>query len=362
MLKRVLSLFLLVVMVAVPAATVAANPPTAKDLSSLQAVEDYLKDNLIFREELKSVASEMLVQSGQKEQENIFYTQGGLLENYWPTAEDRVRRDNVKSVIAFAENHDVPVGVVVVPTAAAVKQKLVPDNAPLFNQKEAIAEIYRAMEGKVTATDVYSTLYRNYDLNEEYLYYRTTSRLTALGGYRIYEAVGERLRLSPFALRSYSKEYLVHDYYGELTDSWGKSRVEGDVLAVYSNTSTKRSYDLQVYKTDGTTHNFEGMYPTDGLQQDPFSIYLGGQSAGFELNAREPELERALLVLGDDTVQAVVPFLSDHYDRITYCNPEAASAEDLQQMELEEYDQVLFLYSIETFCDSKSICNIDQIP
>lgn len=362
MLKRVLSLFLLIVMAAVPAATVVVNPPAAQDISSLQAFEDYLKGNLIFREELKNVASEVLVQSGQKEQENIFYTQNGLLENYWPTAEDEVKRSNIKSVIAFAENHDVPVGVVIVPTAAAVKQKLVPDNAPLFNQKEAITEIYRAMEGKVTATDVYSTLYRNFDLNEEYLYCRTTSRLTAQGGYRVYEAIANRLRLTPFALRSYSKEYLVHDYYGELTDSWGRSRVEGDILAVYHNTNLQNDRELRVWGTDGSTEGYDGMYPTDKLQQDPFSIYLGGESAGFELEVLGGEQGRDLLVFGDDAAQMVVPFLSDHYDRVTYCNPELADPKELKQMEMEEYDQVLFLYGIETFCDSRGICKIDNIP
>ena len=151
MLKRILSLFLMVLLVAVPVATVVTNPPSADDFSSLQAVEDYLKNNLIFREELKSVASEVLVQSGQKEQNNVFYTGDGLLSNYWPTAEDKVRRSNTQAITDFSQNHDIPVGVVIVPTAAAVKQKLVPDNAPLYNQKEAIASIYA---GKIKDGDV----------------------------------------------------------------------------------------------------------------------------------------------------------------------------------------------------------------
>ena len=362
MLKRLLSLLLLAALVAVPVATVAVNPPAAEDFSSRQAVENYLKSSLIFREELKSVASEALLQSGQKERDNVFYTKDGLLENYWPTAGDEVRRANTKSVITLSKNHDVPVGVVIVPTAAAIKQKLVPDNAPLFTQKEAIAEIYRAMEGKVTATDVYSTLYNNYDRYEEYLYCRTTSRLTALGGYRIYEALGDRLRLSPFALRSYSKEFPVHNHYGEMTDTWGKSRVEGDILAVYHNMSTDYSYQLQLFAKDGSTQSFDTLYPTHRLEEDPFSVYLGGECAGFELVVQNSGQERSLLVFGDSTVQSVVPFLSDHYDRITYCNLEVVQPEALEQMELENYDQVLFLYSIESFCESQNICKIDRIP
>jgi len=362
MLKRILSLFLMVLLVAVPVATVVTNPPSADDFSSLQAVEDFLKNNLIFREELKSVASEVLVQSGQKEQNNVFYTGDGLLSNYWPTAEDKVRRSNTQAITDFSQNHDIPVGVVIVPTAAAVKQKLVPDNAPLYNQKEAIASIYRSMEGKVTAADVYSTLYHNYDHSQEYLYFRTTSRLTTLGGYRVYEALGERLRLSPFALRSYSREYLVHNYYGELTDVWGKSRVEGDILAVYNNMSSSNTYSLQVTKADGSVESFDTMYPTHKVEEDPFSIYLGGESAGFELTEQSEWPERELLIFGDVNVQVVAPFLADHYDSITYCNLELTGDKTLEQLRLDRYEQVLFLYGLESFCDSPSIQKINNIP
>ncbi|MBR5559579.1 MAG: hypothetical protein IKU72_04975 [Oscillospiraceae bacterium] len=362
MLKRILSLFLIVMLAVVPAATLWVNPPQPEDFSSLQKIEHYLRDNLIFGEELKEVAAEVLLQSGQKELDNIFYTKDGLLENYWPARKDAVRSANTKSVISFAQNHDIPVGVVVIPTAAAIKQKLVPDNAPLYNQKEAISDIYHEMTGKVTATDVYSTLYQNYDVNTEYLYYRTGSGLTSLGGYRVYEAIAERLRLAPLPLNRYSKEYLIHDYYGELTDSWGKNRVVGDILAVYRVTNDQNSYYLQVSDVQGKTTGYETMYPLENMKEDPFSIYMGGECAGFDLTVTGNNKGRSLLIFGDESTRCVAPFLSQHYDRITYCNLENADRNKMRNIDLEEYEQVLFLYSIETFCDSQSIQMVDDIP
>ena len=67
----------------------------------------------------------LLLQSGQTEQHNVFCTDDGLLENYWPTAWDGVRRQNTDAVIDFAKGHDVPVCAVVAPTAAAVKQFII---------------------------------------------------------------------------------------------------------------------------------------------------------------------------------------------------------------------------------------------
>lgn len=362
MLKRILSLFLLLILVLMPAATFLTAPPEKGEITSLQAMEEYLKDNLIFGQMLKNISSEVLLQSGQRERQNVFYSEDGLLANYWPEQGQKIRNSNTHAIIAFAESHDVPVCSVVIPTAAAVKQKNIPDNAPLFNQKEAIAEISREMEGRVTAADVYSTLYQGYDENDEYLYYRTTDRLTTLGGYRVYDAVGERLRLSPLPLRSFSKEYVVHDYYGDLTESWGQNRVDGDILAVYHNNDTESKYRLKVERPDGTTDSYNTMYPQEHLEQDPFSIFLGGESAGFELTVRGSKEERDLLVFGDNSVQSVVPFFSKHYDRITYCNLETTSRSELRKMDLSEYDQVMFVYSIETYCDSQSIRKIDEIP
>ncbi len=361
MLKRVLSLFLIFLLAAVPVATAVTAPPTGQDVASLQAFEEYLKNNLFLREELKNIGSEVMLQSGQKEQDDVYYTADGLLKNYWPSGEEKIRRLNAQAIVAFAQNHDVPVSSVIIPTAAAVKQKLVPDNAPLYNQKEAIAQIGREMEGKVTVTDVYSSLYQCYDTNEEYLYYRTSSRLTSLGGYRIYEALGDRLHLSPLPLHSFSREYLVHGYYGELTDSWGKSRVGGDILAVYTNTSTQNDFRLQVTNLDGTVRSYNSPYPTDRMEEDPFSIYLGGECIGFELTAPGGKLDRSLLIFGDNNVQSVAPFLTGHYDRISYCNLEEIERDELGKLDVQEYDQVLFLYGIETFCDSQVIRKIDEI-
>lgn len=362
MLKRILSLFLLLILIAVPVATFVVAPPEEGQLSSLQSVEEYLKDNLPFGSVLKSIGSGVLLQSGQKEQKNVFCTEDGLVANYWPQQDRQMRDANTHAIIDFAEDHDVPVCSVVIPTAAAIKQKTLPDNAPLYNQKEAIAEIAREMEGKVTAADVYSTLYQGYDESDEYLYYRTTDRLTTLGGYRVYDAVAERLRLSPLPLRRFSKEYAVHGYYGDLTESWGENRVEGDILTLFHDTGSENSYLLELARADGSSADYDTMYPTDRVEEDPFSIFLGGESTGFELTVMGSEEERELLVFGDSSVQNVVPFLTGHYSRITYCNLETASRSQLKKLDLAGYDQVLFVYSIETYCGSEGIQNIDAIP
>lgn len=359
--KQILSLVLILVLAAVPLATAISAPPGDPPINSLAALEDYLRENFPFGEYMKDAAAELQLQTGQRERDGVFCTEDGLIENYWPAGDDSLRQKNTQAIISFAETHNVPVGSVVVPTAAAVKQKMLPENAPLYNQKEAIADINRAMEGRVTAADVYSALYHSYNETEEYLYCRTESRLTALGGYRVYAAVADRLRLSPASLRDFSREYPVHGYYGSLTHAWDENHVEGDILSVYRSISSEARYHLVVTNPDGTAWASAGLYPTARVEQDPFSIYLGGESASFELTTGGSGQGSSLLVFGDSTVQTVLPFMTEHYERITYRNLALLERRDLRDIELSEYDQVLFLYGLETFCDSDEIQKVDAV-
>ena len=358
--KQILSLILILVLAAVPLATVISAPPSG-GISSLADMEAYLRKNFPFGEHLQDVAAELLLQSGQRERDGVFCTDDGLMANYWPQESTALREKNLQAIITFTENHNVPVGSVVVPTAVAVKQQTLPDNVPLYNQKDAIADINRAMEGKVTAADVYSALYHSYNESEEYLYCRTDSHLTALGGYRVYAAVADRLRLSPVSLREFSREYLVHGYYGPLTEAWDENHVDGDILSVYRNIRSEVQYHLVVTNREGTTWASADLYPTDRVEEDPFSIYLGGECASFELSNSGENQSGSLLVFGDSTVQTVLPFMTEHYGRITYRNLALLERRDLRDIDLNDYDQVLFLYGLETFCGSDDIQKVDAV-
>jgi len=356
MIKKILSCIVLGVLVVMPVLSVLLSPPHQQDFSSFQTLENYLDEHLVLADPLRTVSAELSLLAGQKERDGVFYTSDGLLQNFWPTESNTVRQRNTDAIITFAQNHDVPTYSVVIPTAVAIKQKLVPDNAPLYNQKEIITTINRAMEGKVTAIDVYPTLFQAYDDNAEYLYYRTSPRLTTLGGYRVYSDVAERMRLSPRPLRRFSKEYAYHDYYGELTSSWSSKKVQGDILTLYQNTTDSQGYQLTVTNTDGSKSVYNTLFPrARAMLGNPFDIYLGGECIRFDLRVLDRDEGGGLLVFGDDSIESFLPFLAQHYGQVTYINLALISKADLVALNPNSYDQVLFAYSLETFCDSSEI-------
>ena len=57
----------------------------------------------------------------------------------------------------------------------------------------------------------------------------------------------------------------------------------------------------------------------------------------------------SVLIFADDTALSYLPFLIVHYEHITVVNPAEATDDQLAALDPDEYDQVLFTYSVKTF-------------
>jgi hypothetical protein len=68
----------------------------------------------------------------------------------------------------------------------------------------------------------------------------------------------------------------------------------------------------------------------------------------------------SLLIIKSDYANCYVPFLAPHYSRITLVDPEMLSdGESLTDIaNPNDYDQVLFLYDVKSFCEAE---NLDKI-
>ena len=128
---------------------------------------------------------------GQKEQNGVFISGDSLTLDVQPKSLS-VINGNTLAMIDFADEHQIPSYVMLIPTACAVQQGKVPYDkvAPLYNQRQLIDDVYRRVSGHVTAIDVYPTLFNHQD---EYIYYNTDNTITGLGGYYIYTAAAKNL-------------------------------------------------------------------------------------------------------------------------------------------------------------------------
>ncbi len=356
--KRLTAILLLAAFFTLPVYTLATAPPDVLP-TTIEEVESYLSESLLGADYLRERVLDLRLAMGQSEQRGIFYTPQGLVKNLELLGGQSVHSANTREIIRFAENHQKPVYVMLIPTACAIKQQWVPQYAPLYNQKTFIEDAYRGFSGKVTVIDVYPTLFAN---RENYIFYNTDSNLTAYGGYLLYQAAAERMKLTPYDAAQFEQQYPVHDYYGDLYQIWPQRKVQGDVLTAYrfSDGAIGHIVSHPYAKPPAT---YRTLYPTFKADTaSPYDVYLGGYSPKIEIETTGHGHSASLLVFGDRTAQSYLPFLTLHYDRITFADPARLSKEQLAQLQVQDYDQVLFAYSLESYLNSSAPKKVAEIP
>lgn len=315
------------------------------DGSFIDSLEDFFTQNLPAQKPLKDFAVDLKVLGGQKEQNDIFLVEDGLVSDLYPPIESYVA-SNTRQIKEFIDYNNIPTSVMLIPTACAIKQEQMPDFVPLYDQKALIEEIYADFSGAATTVNVYPVLFANRD---KYIFYRTDTNLTGLGGYYIYSVLGSRLGQSPRTLEQFDIEYGTQDYYGELYDSFPSNKVRGDILSYYRFTRFTRAYQVTHYDALGNCKVYYNLFPkhfTD-LEQ-PFDSILGGISPMIKIDISSPYSDK-LLIFADKTVTSYLPFLALHYKNITVVDLFQADDALLDTLDLEQFDQVLCAYSVETY-------------
>lgn len=308
-----------------------------------RAVKEQLGENAA----LGQIAPNLLLSVGAKEQDGIFITENYLLENIAP-ADPLTATENTAAIDQFLTGHNLPAVMMLIPTACAIKQQEIPANANLFNQKSLITDVYSDLAGLVSTVDAYTALF---SAKDQYTYYRTESNLTGLGGYYLYTALAARLGLTARALSDFDIEHLAQDYYGDLYQRSNYKGIRPDLITLYRFSRYDRQY-LLTHTDNGETRQYSTLFPTHlAVLDSPISALLGGIGQRLDLSVVSP-FEESMLVFGDETAIAYLPFLSVHYGQITLIDLSRATPEQLAVIDLDEYNRVMFAFSVDYYINT----------
>ena len=299
-------------------------------------------------EKLEQLQVQLKRFSGQQIQDNIFLTKDAMYENIpEPDPKTDTSLSNSNGMLEFVYRYYIPTYMILVPTACAIKQNDIPQNAPLFNQKNYIDGIYRNTSGVITSIDAYSPLFASMD---EYIYYRTMPELTGLGGYYLYSVLGEKLSLRTRSLAQFEQIYLRHGCYGSLYQRLPYPDVQPDIYSYYRMSLFQREYDMTRYESNGrVTRHSDIILPriAEDSSKEITDVVLGGRAPLITITVDGPYKDR-LLIFGDQTVKAYIPFLAPHYKEIYIVDLELADHAVLDKLGVKHFDQVLFSYSVDT--------------
>lgn len=314
-----------------------------------EALEEFLQENLPFREELRGGVLRLRMLGGSPEQDGIFLVEDGLVENLIVTENTALHRNNTRQILAVMEGSSSPAYFMLIPTACAIYQDKLPEYTPLYNQRGYIENTYKQFYGTASTVDAYNALLYS---DSDYLYYRTENGLTTLGGYALYQALGTRLGFIPRPLSQFEVSYDVHDYYGELYQRWGYGGVRGDIITTCRDTqggtvSRVLNWERFTQKTYYTLYPREAAASGEGMD-----VILGGPAPRIEITT-EGGRSSSLLVLGDRTALSYLPFLAGHYQKITFLDLSLLTDSEIGAFDPSDYTQVLFAYSMDTYLNTE---------
>lgn len=319
----------------------------------MEDIETFVKENFPGGEQLENSAVYLQRFLGKNEFDGIFLGEDMLIEDIGQP-DEKLMQNNLYEVRKFVEMaSSTPMSVLYLPTKYAIKQQELPDFAEnfAFNQKSFIEKNYASLSGKATTVDAYSPLLSNSD---KYLYYRSAPDLTGLGAYYVYSALVQRMGQSPLPQSDFTLQHFAHDFYGETYENSPFKDISPDIVTLYhpTNQSTVSVTHFSDYK-----YTYNTLYPAHKTGLD---VILGGNTGDITISSGLKR-QRSLLVLGDSSIMPVLPLLSAHYYNIRFIDFENWNDKALKELDVEEYDQVLIAYSVDSMIHESYPAQLRQL-
>ena len=279
---------------------------------------------------------------GVREMNGVYLgADGYLLEA--PAQEDAAQLGQTEAAIcAFAAQHpDIRLTAVIVPNAWGVLSEKLPAGAPVEDQKALIDAIDQAMPDVRTANLTEALRSRR----SEPLYYRTDHHWTSLGAYYAYQQLCTALGLTPFDTTAHTA--LTADrFYGTHYSKARTWNAVPDTITWYDLPNQLTIYNVTAagQPTDGET---TGLYDTDKLTvYDKYAMFLHGNNG---LSRVEGDGTGKILVIKDSYANCFVPYLTANYADIDVVDFRNYNFGLDQLIADNDYDQILVLYSFDSF-------------
>ena len=321
---------------------------SAKGLNSyFTAYTKYVKDQVFGRDEwisLQSVVETTLLQKEQNggillgKEHMMFPRTYGLV-----SSEARTLPKNTAALEALCQRYPGLVNVMLVPAASAVYPENVPAGAPLLDEDrylDALSEAVQAAGGRFV--DVRQTLT---DHKGEYIYYRTDHHWTSTGAYYAYQQLCTALGLTPFDPSAHTAR-TAEGFYGTHYSKARTWNAVPDTITYYDLPNSLTIYNVTAagQPADGQT---TGLYDTDKLNvYDKYAMFLHGNNG---LSRIEGDGTGRILVIKDSYANCFAPYLTANYAQIDVVDFRNYNYGLDQLIADNDYDQILVLYSFDSF-------------
>ncbi|MEG0176410.1 DHHW family protein [Anaerorhabdus sp.] len=304
-------------------------------------LESYVTDHFIFRDEWISVKSLTKQLTGSIENNGVYFGKNNQLFQMFSNSDMSTVNQSLEYINRFVQANDIPVDLMLVPTASEIEGSSLPVFAYNEKQEGIIDDITTKFIGN--SIDVYSALSGSNDVffNLDHHW----NEKGALIAYLTYmDALGEKPE-------DFSFEKVSDDFKGTLYSKAGTFWYNGEPLY---KMMPNHQIDSTVTFEDGTSMDslFSDKYLT---LKDKYSYYLDGNHALVRIKNEGVENSLGkLLVIKDSYGHILIPYLASHYDEVVVVDLRYYRDSISNLIKEEGVTRALMVYNIENFLTDKN--------
>lgn len=315
--------------------------------------EAYLCDHIVGRETWVRACNTMQRLSGKKEINGIYTVGDQMVQTFTEYDKDAVNA-SIKAMNAFAAKFpEKQFYFMLAPTSQEIFDATIPQYVGTISEKFFIDNTYGKLQG-IMPIDCRSALAVNSD---EYIYYRTDHHWTSLGAFYAYQSAADILGYSAYQLNSFNIEAASDDFRGSLYSRTLDDSITPDAIDYYFLKDGEPNVKMTCID-HGKTNVYDSLYVWEFLKtKDKYSSFTGSNVPVVTIET-DVDTDKTLLIIKDSYAHSLIPFLSKHYSKITMIDMRYINTSISRIINLDEYQQVMFMYNVISFADDSNLSKL----
>lgn len=305
--------------------------------------QKYTADQFIARDNWISLKTKLDLAMLKQDNGRVYFGQDNFLFDVDKTIDEERFVKNIDKINTFKDNIDIPVDIMLVPTKSTIFIEKLPAKAPIIDEDELLEHIEDSIDEDIRSIPLIN-LFRS--KNSEAIYYKTDHHYTSLGAYYAYHEYMKSLGIEPLNLDYFEREVVSDKFLGS---QFRKSNYYAGTSETIEKFIPKEDTIINIIKNE--KDEASSLYDEKFLEKsDKYSFFLGGDDAVVDIKT-SLQGQGTLLVVKDSFANSLVPFLTNHFERIIVIDERYLNIPIRDYIDGIEIDRILFLKNIRTFYD-----------
>ena len=312
--------------------------------------ETYFTDQFLLRDmwiEMKAGFDRLI---GRVESNGVYLGKDGYLIEKFTEPDGKNLKETCSAMGDFAKRYgEVKQYAMIVPNAVEILSDKLPAFAPAADQGRYLDALGKELEKQgITVLDMRGVLKKNRDKK---LYYKTDHHWTTEAAYLAFLEAGKTMGYNGSEI-TFDALPVTGGFQGTLSAKSGFRSGEKEELEVYLPKDGSPSSVVNYVDEQKKTASF---YDTGKLDtRDGYACFLGGNHPLIRIET-PVQSDKTLLVLKDSYANCYLPFLATQYRKIVAVDPRYYYGDLEELMQVEEIQEVLYLYNANTFFSDTSL-------